>query len=359
MIRILHVVPNMQAGGLETLIMNLYRNIDRRKFQFDFLVHYKKECFYDKEIECLGGKIYRFSLREDNNIFKYKKELDNFFKQHKEYKIIHCHMASIGNMVFNVAKKNGVKIRIAHSHNSDTENTLKGLIKGMLIKTFKYTSTYNLACSKKAGEFLFRNKKFEILPNGIDLEKFKFNIQKRNEIREKLNLKEKFVLGHIGRFCKQKNYDFLLDVFYEVQKVNENSELLLVGTGELEEKIKEKVKKLGISSKVLFLGNRDDVNELYSAMDLFIFPSKFEGLGIVLIEAQASGLLTICSEQIPNEVMVSDRIKKIKLEKELWKKEILKNQNKKRYLLEDYNKINDFDIKKVSKRLEEIYESQL
>lgn len=320
--RILHIVPNMQSGGLETFIMNVYRNIDREKIQFDFLVHYEERKFYDNEIELLGGKIHRFSLRNDNNIFKYIKKLDAFFKEHREYKIIHCHMASIGFLIFYIARKNGVKIRIAHSHNSNTENTLKGFIKSILIKPYKYLSTHRLACSEQAGNFLFGKMDFQVIENAIDINKFLYNLDIRKKVRKELKLQDKFVIGHIGRFCEQKNHNFLIECFAKFHKESDNSVLILIGEGELKEKIQKKVKELNIDKSVIFLGNRKDVNELYQAMDCFAFPSKFEGLGIVLIEAQVSGLNVISSSNIPEEAIVTENIKLLDTEIDLWIKNI-------------------------------------
>lgn len=351
MIRILQVVPNMQSGGLETFLMNVYKNIDRNKVQFDFLVHYKEEKFYDEEINALGGKIFRFSLRDNNNIFKYIKELDDFFRKHKEYKVIHCHMASIGFLVFWIAKRNGIKTRIAHSHDSSTENTFKGKIKRLLMQPYKYISTVNYACSKQAGKFLFGKKNFEIIPNGIEIEKFKFSADIRNKKRDELNLKEdEFLIGHVGRFSELKNHKFLIDVFYEVYKENRHAKLVMVGSGELEQKIKDKAKMLGISENTIFLENRKDVNELYQAFDCFAFPSKAEGLGIALVEAQVSGLNVICSKSIPQEVKISDNIDMLELDKEIWKMDILKkSQLKSRNSID--NRIFQYDIKYVSEFL--------
>ena len=171
-IRVLHVVPNMNVGGLETFIMNVYRNIDRDKIQFDFLEHYIEPSVYDEEIEKLGGKIYRFSLRNDNNIFKYIIDLNKFFKEHKEYKIVHCHMSSINAILFVVAKFHGIKIRIAHSHNTTTEKTVKGFIKKICASFVKYTSTVNFACSSEAGDYLFGIKGYTVIPNAINLNDF-------------------------------------------------------------------------------------------------------------------------------------------------------------------------------------------
>ena len=188
-IRVLHIVPNMQAGGLETLIMNIYRNIDRTKVQFDFLVHYTGNYFYDDEIRSLGGRIYKLSVRDDNNFIKYLKDLDAFFKKHPEYKIVHGHMESLGQFYFKAAKKNGVPVRVAHSHNSATENTIKGKIKGLLLKRYKVFATDYFACSQKAGEFMFANKKFTVLKNAIIVNNFIYNENERNRLRKELGIK--------------------------------------------------------------------------------------------------------------------------------------------------------------------------
>lgn len=358
MIRILQIVPNMQSGGLETFIMNVYKNIDREKVQFDFIVHYNEKKFYDDEIEKLGGKIYRFSLRDDNNIFKYIIELNKFFRNHKEYKIVHCHMASIGFIIFLIAKKNGVKVRIAHSHNSDTEKTLKGFIKKVLMKPYKYVSTINFACSKKAGKFLFGKKHFEVIPNAINLEKFEFNEKIRNSKREELNIREEnYLVGHVGRFCEQKNHKFIIDIFKEINKKDEKAILLLIGVGELKDSIKEKVKELKLEEKVIFLENRKDVNELYQAMDCFVFPSNFEGLGIVIVEAQASGLKCVCSDVVPEEANITDLFNELSLKDDpgKWAEKILENKKIDRSLVMKDVKKSKFDIKKVSKVLEDKY----
>ncbi len=356
-IRILHIVPNMGQGGLENFIMNLYRNINTEKIQFDFLVHYRRKEYFDKEIEDRGGKIYRFSLREDNNIFKYIIELNKFFKNHKEYKIIHCHMSSIGFLLFLIAKLNGVQVRIAHSHNSDTEKTIKGFIKSILIKPYKYVSTINFACSEKAGKYLFKNKKFEIVPNGIDIEKFKFNYEIRKKIRKQLEINDdEFVIGHVGRFQLQKNHDFLIDIFKEVSKKQTNSKLVLIGIGNLEEKIKEKVVKLNLQNNVLFLGLRENTNEIYQAMDCFALPSFFEGLPLVGVEAQTSGLKCVFSDVISEELKIIDDVSFIPIkDPKIWADVILNFSSKDRNESYDIAKNSKYNIKKVANYLEEIY----
>ena len=312
-VRILQIVPNMDVGGLETLLMNLYRNIDREQVQFDFLVHYQRRCFFDDEIERLGGRIYRFSVREDNRVFNYIRQLSAFFKEHKEIQIVHGHMASLAFIYLFVAKVNGVPARIIHSHNDATEKTIKGLTKFLLSRFARCFATSGFACSQAAGEFLFGHSKFTLLKNGIDPEKFRFDDQVRQELRKSLGVEDQFVVGHVGRFCAQKNHSFLIDIFDEIQKQIPNAVLLLVGQGELEGPIHQKVVQLGLEEKVRFLGVRSDVNQLFQAIDAFVFPSLFEGLGIVAIESQAAGLMTFVSDQIPPEVNVTDLVVKIPL----------------------------------------------
>lgn len=357
-IRILHIVPNMQSGGLESFIMNLYRNIDKEKFQFDFLVHYKERKFYDDEIEKLGGKIYRFSVREDYNFIKYIFQLNNFFKRHKEYKVIHCHMSSIGAIVFFIAKINGVKIRIAHSHNTDTEKSVKGFIKALLMKPYKYFSTINFACSESAGKYLYKNKKFIVIPNAIELDKFKYNKKIRNKVRHELRCEDKLVIGHIGRFELQKNHEFLIDVFHKAYKDNNKLELLLIGNGNLYNDIKEKVKKLHLENNIKFLGIRKDINELYQAMDCFVLPSKFEGLPLTAIEAQANGLPCLFSNTITRTVKLNDNVKFIDInDKKKWANEMNKTKLLRRYELSE--KVKMYDINCLAKKISEIYEQSV
>lgn len=357
MIRILQIVPNMQAGGLESFIMNVYRNIDRNKIQFDFLVHYKEKKHYDEEIEIMGGKIYRFSLRNNNNLFKYIKELNKFYQEHKEYKIVHCHMSSIGFIHFLIAKKNGVKVRIAHSHNSSTDKTFKGIIKRILMIGYKYTSTKNYACSNDAGKYLYGKKSFKVIPNAIDTEIFRYNDDYRYEIRKNFSISQKSVVfGHIGRFNIQKNHEFLIKLFYEYYKVNKDSYLLLVGDGELKKIIENKVKELNLNNNVIFAGTVSDTWKYYSAFDLFLLPSFFEGLPLVAIEAQSNGLKSIFSNKITNEASVTDLIEYVPLNINEWLKEVKSFKSEKnREKYGDLLKKSKFSIKSLSKQLQEDY----
>lgn len=308
--RVLHIVPNMAMGGLETFIMNMYRNIDRNNIQFDFLVHYKVRQYYDDEIESLGGHIYRMSVREDNNFFYYIWKLHKFFCLHSEYRIIHAHMESLGIVYMLVAKLHGVKVRIAHSHNSNSEPTFKGKIKYLLSRMYSVYATDLFACSKVAGDYMFANKKYTIINNAINVDKFVFNRKVRNDVRTELNLSDKnLVIGMVGRFEKQKNHEFAVKVFKEVVRKSPEAVLLLIGKGDLESHIRYMVKKFQLEKSVRFLGIRSDMDRLYQAMDVFFMPSLFEGLPVAGIEAQASDLNCIFSDTISEELRIIPKVK--------------------------------------------------
>lgn len=357
MVRVLHVVPDMRSGGLETLIMNMYRAIDRSIIQFDFLVHYTKTAFYDEEIEQLGGKIYRLSFREDNNIIKYLRDLDDFFSHHQEYHIVHGHMASLAVIYLNYAQKYGLHTRIVHSHNTDTEKTLKGMLKKVLIQFSDYYATDRLACSEDAGKFLFRGKEFHVINNAILTDKFIYNKNERKVVREKYNIGEKFVIGHVGRFCKQKNQKFLIDIFSCVKKRFQNTELWLIGEGELKESVQKYACDMGLDKEVRFLGVQRNVNSFYQGMDIFVLPSLFEGFGIVNLEAQACGLRCIISDQVPRNVNVTNNVCFVSLNSSAdeWADIILDNRF---YHRENYRKyiINSgFDIEMETLKIQEYY----
>lgn len=357
-IRILHIVPNMQSGGLESFIMNIYRNIDREKIQFDFLVHYKKRKFYDDEIEKLGGKIYRFSVREDNNFVKYIFQLNKFFKEHKEYKIIHCHMSSVGALMFLIARKNGIKVRIAHSHNTDTEKSLKGVVKALLMKPYKYFSTINFACSELAGKYLYGKKDFKVIPNAIELDKFKYNEKIRDRKRKELKCENKIVIGHVGRFELQKNHEFLINAFNEAYKENKKLELILIGNGNLYKKIKEKVNSLECKEAIKFLGVRNDTNELYQAMDLFVLPSKFEGFPLTAVEAQANGLPCLFSDTITKTVKLNENVKFIGISNTTkWANEMKNTKLTRKTKIS--KKVEKYDINFVTKELSKLYKKEI
>lgn len=317
MIKVLHIVPNMHAAGLETFIMNIYRNIDRSCMTFDFLTHYKGEYFYDEEIKKLGGEIFKLSFRDDKNIFKYLKDLNLFFKHHR-YDIVHCHMPSTSIFTLYYAKKYGVKVRILHSHNTSTEYNLKGYLKHLMLKFSLNFANEFFACGRDAGNFLFEKRNYKIIHNAVDLDKFLPNKETRNSVRKLLGVENKLVLGHIGRFNSQKNHAFLIDLADNLRKRNCNFCLILIGEGELEDKIKSLVSDKKLDNFVKFLGVRSDINNLYQAMDIFLLPSLFEGLPVVGIESQVSGLISIISDKVTNEVKISDYVNFLPLDINIW-----------------------------------------
>lgn len=312
-IRVLHILQRMEAGGTQALLMNIYRKIDRTKVQFDFLVVYKEKQFYDDEIEKMGGHVYKLSFREDLNLPKFQKDLAGFFAQHHEYKIVHCHAYTIGYFCLKAAKKAGIPVRIAHSHSNAAVHDVKLPLKLIMQKLFTIYSTDLFACSEEAGKFAFKGKKFGIVQNAIDSQKFIADANIREKIRKALRVESKFVVGHVGRMQPEKNHDFLIDVFAEIKKKKSDAELILVGTGPLAEKVKSKVAEKGLSDCVHFLGNRKDMNRIYQAMDVFVFPSLFEGLGIVAIETQAAGVPIVCSEGLPPETDITPIYRKLLL----------------------------------------------
>ncbi|MBB1545570.1 MAG: glycosyltransferase family 1 protein, partial [Clostridiales bacterium] len=282
-------------GGVESVVMNYYRNIDKSKVQFHFICDEDSTDIPYDEIEKLGGKV--IVVPPYQKLFKYQKELYKIFKENK-YKIVHSHINALSVFPLRVAKKAGVPIRIAHSHTTSNKKEWKrNLAKNILRPFSKVYSNQYLSCSKLAGKWLFGkkaflDKKIKIINNAIDLEKFKFNKEKRNEIRKEIGLDEDtFLVGHIGRFVTVKNHEFLLDIFNEIHKKEKNSKLILIGRGPLKKNIDRKINELGIKEEVIFTGQINNVSDYYNAIDVFLLPSFYEGLPVVGIEAQANGIL--------------------------------------------------------------------
>ncbi len=312
-IRILQVVTIMNRGGLETMLMNYYRKMNRKKIQFDFMVHRDEEGHYDKEILELGGKIYKMPQIRPGNYRLYFGKLDKFFANHSEYKVVHSHINENSSFVLRAAKKAGIPERIAHSHLSDLQIDYKLPFRLYARYYLKNNSSRFFACSKNAGQWLFgtkiaNSKDMLVLNNAVNTEEFISTDKVRNKTKEELGLQNKLVIGHVGRFNKQKNHSFLIDIFKSVHDKNKNAVLVLVGDGDLRKIIEKKVSNLGLTSSVKFLGIRSDIPKLMQAMDIFLFPSLFEGLPVVLVEAQAAGLKCIVSNTITRESDITGRI---------------------------------------------------
>lgn len=292
--RILHCLNALDNGGVEAFIMNIYRNIDRDKIQFDFLIRSEKRTHYWDEIKKMGGKIYTtpsFPRHFISNYISTKK----FLLEHREYDTIHVHANSLMYMcVLKLAKKLGIKNIIIHSHSTSAKNRKFNFIHNFNKRKIEEYANIFLACSRSAGEWMFNND-FKIIHNGIDSEKFRFSNKTRNIIREELGVKDELLIGNIGRFTYAKNHKFILEIFNSFNKLYQNSKLLLVGFGELENDIRNQIKKLNLENKVIILTDRNDAYNLLNAMDVFLFPSHFEGLPISLIEAQSTGVNCVVS----------------------------------------------------------------
>ena len=360
-VRILHVVSIMDAGGIETLLMNLYRKIDRSKIQFDFLVQHEQKGFYEDEIMALGGRIYRVRYVTKVGPWKYMKTLTTFFKNHLEYSVVHSHLNTISGLILQSAQKAGVPVRIAHSHTSNTKcGFAESLFKNYYCKRkIPRVATNFFACSIDAGKWLFEDKitttSLVIVKNGVDVDKFKYNEKIRLQMRKQLDLPENaLVIGHVGRFHPLKNHDFLVDVFSELY----NAVLLLIGDGKLKGQIMKKVHNLGLDNVVQFLGIRSDVNKLMQAMDIFLFPSKYEGLGIVIIEAQVAGLPCFISDAIPVEANIKEDLitrKSLSQTAKEWASAILNNLQYKRVQSIEAITRSGYKIEDTARMLQEFY----
>ncbi|MGI6114024.1 MAG: glycosyltransferase family 1 protein [Mahellales bacterium] len=359
-IRVLQVVSKMNRGGAETMIMNLYRNIDRSKVQFDFIVHSKEKCAYDDEIESLGGKIYKVPQYIGKNHIQYIKAWEDFFQMHHEYKIIHGHVRSTAVLYLRIAKKYGLTT-IAHSHSTSSGVGFIAIMKNIFQYPIRYTADYFFACSKAAGEWLYGKKvcnssNFHIIYNAIDFKSFIFNENKRTKARKEFGVEDKLVIGHVGRFHSSKNHEFIIDIFKEVHEINEETKLLLIGDGKLRETIENKVSRLALKDSVIFAGIRTDVSYLLQAMDIYVFPSLFEGFPVTLIEAQAAGLTCIISDTITKEVCITPLVIQLplSLSAKEWAEIILK-QNIQRVNTKLYFEHTEFDINNLVEKLTEFY----
>jgi glycosyltransferase involved in cell wall biosynthesis len=360
-LRVLHVVVNMNRGGAETLLMNLYRNIDRSKIQFDFLTC--KEGVFDKEILEMGGKVYRIPYITDVGHKQYRKALDEFFRVHRSYKVVHSHMDKMSGLVLKSAKKFNIPIRIAHSHNTKSEGGLVARTYKWLIGTFiNSNATHRYACSSTAAKWLFgkRADAATLLKNGIDVKQFSFSNVIRNQLRKELQVDENTIIfGHVGRFNHQKNHLFLLEIFSEINKILPNTILLLVGDGHLRSSIESKIKDLDLRGKVKLLGVREDVSNLIQSFDMFVFPSLHEGLPVTLIEAQGAGLPCIISDTITIEVdMGLGLVQYVTLsDKRLWVEKVVEvaSLNMNRNLPENALSKKGYDIRNTAQLVQNSY----
>ncbi|MBQ9517722.1 MAG: glycosyltransferase family 1 protein [Eubacterium sp.] len=359
MIRILHSVSNMDRAGIETMLMNFYRNVDREQVQFDFLCNKPNPGDYDEEIRALGGRI--FVTPGFKSYRKYLKYMTKLFSEHPEYKIIHTHNGSLMLYALESAKMNKIPIRIAHAHATAIPVGLKNEVKKLIRPFIKYAATDYWGCSNAAGKFYFSedrwNKANELIHNAINVDNFTFNEAVRKEIREQYGFGDKLVIGNVGRMMDQKNQKKLLDVFAEIHKINPETQLVIIGTGELEDKLRQQTRELGLEDAVTYTGVLSNVNEWYSVFDVFVMTSLYEGLPVVAVEAQAADLPCVLTDTITPEVKITDNVKFLGLydESAEWAKAILEIEPAERVSRAAEFKQAGYNIRYEAKRMQELY----
>lgn len=309
-IRVLHVLPSLsKSTGVARFVYNMYRYHDEDRVHFDFLHHANIDGklidanTYDQELEDNGSRVFRVN-QASAGLLRFMREVHEVFQEHgNEYDIVHCHMPNSAFCVLKDAKEAGVQHRIVHSHLNNSSDKFFHRLRNIPLNAIgKHYATDFLACSKDAGRFLFGSKPFKVINNGIPIERFAFNSQIREDLRSSLRIpQDSIVIGCVGRMAKQKNYPFVVKVFSEFLKKYSSAVLLIAGDGEERGRIEQMVEEMGIKDSVLLLGVRNDINKLYSVMDVFFMPSLYEGLPVSAVEAQAAGLPCVYSTDVPRE----------------------------------------------------------
>lgn len=336
-VRVLQVCGAL-AGGVGTVLMNYYRHIDRSKVQFDFLTHGEPEEATRAEVEALGGMVTVITPKS-TSLWRNLRETRRYINPGTPHQVVHVHTASPTSFVYLLAARlAGKPVRVVHSHATDLESppgSLQHRIHGVLQPALRWTATDLLACSRAAGDWLYgvrARPSVRVLPNAIDVERFRFSPVLRQQLRRRLGVEDRLVIGNIGRFAEQKNHKLLVEIFAEIVRLDQSAVLLLVGEGPLVEGVKSQVNAAGLTDRVQFLGLRDDIPGLLQAMDLFLLPSLFEGLPLVLVEAQAAGLPCLASATITDEVRLTELLRFLGLEQgpDVWAAEALAMANDRR-----------------------------
>lgn len=361
-VRVLHVFNFFDQGGIENFVMNVYRNIDRSKIQFDFAFPENKKGYFDEEAKALGANIYFFDSNK-KSFGNYNRNLRRIIQEHGPYVAIHSHIYYFSGFVLYIAKKCGVKIRISHSHETQKgrkQTLIRRIYEKVMRRMIKANATDWLCCSEKAGDFVFgKSIPYQVLYNGIDMRRFQFRQERRDTIRKELGVEGKKVILNVGRFAEQKNHPFILKIFNHLLEISEDYRLVMIGGGPLEDFIREKCKEYGFYDKCFFLYNVQNAEDYYCAADIFILPSLYEGMGIVLVEAQATGLRTIISDKVPREINVTNLATYLSIDhtEQEWAETI----DKQVYMAIDRNIYNvqfagsPFDVKRTVKDLTDIY----
>ena len=364
--RVLHCIGSLGLGGSQTVVMEIYRKINRDKIQFDFVVFpEERKGFYD-EVKQLGGNVYVCPRYNGKNHRDFCRWWHSFFATHNEYRIIHGHVRSVALIYLQIAKKYGLKT-IVHSHSTSNGSGKAAIVKAILQWPLRYSADYLFACSTQSGEWLYgihatKKQNFRVIPNCIDVARFAFDAAKREELRKEYNIPlDSFVVGHIGRFREVKNHRFLIDVFCKIVEKRSDSMLVLVGEGELQDNIRNYCHKCGIVEKVIFAGGQDNPVPFYSAMDIFVFPSLWEGVPLSVVEAQAAGLHCLISDTITKDVNLTNLVEMVSLQKapDEWAKIALQKGNwcSRTLTQEQWAYLSSFDSRKVVSKLEALYAS--
>lgn len=365
--RILHVVGNMDYGGVETLLMSLYRALDRERFQFDFLEHNDVEGRFDEEIRSLGGRILRIPGVGASSVPAYQRALRATFDSHPEYQVVHSHLDAMNGVVLRQAKVAGVPVRISHSHiHNASYGPLQTVLRHYSRLVLPGSATHGLACSGDAADFVHSGglrRETRILRNGIDTTRFTFRSDEREIARRELSLgPDAFAIGHVASLTDQKNHSFLIDMFGRVASAVDGARLVLVGVGPLMEAVRAQVSTNKLDDKVMFLGARQDVEHILAAMDVFVFPSLYEGLGIAAIEAQSMGLPTLVSTAVPREAGITDRIEFLELNEKDWAGRLLDLSQHPIHASSEYASrvaVAGYGIDQVAQELQGLYDSAI
>ena len=328
--RLLCILSGMNAGGAETFLMKVYRNLNRAEYQMDFCINVKEKCFYEDEILSLGGKIFRIPSKSEN-LKEFKRQLKAVVKSNGYERVLRITSNAMGFMDLKVAKRAGARVCAARSSNASDGNSLKAKILHKLGRVLyqKYVDVAlapsDLAAQYTFGKRAYQKGKVSIIHNAVDLNVFSFDIEQRKVLRKEFGIGENVkVLGHVGRFAEQKNHSFLADVFRSVHDRHPNTALLLVGDGPLRPSFFEKIERFGLADSVIFAGIRKDVPQVLSCMDVFVFPSFYEGMPNTVIEAQATGLPCVISDAITRQADVTGLVKYLPLSDsaETWAKAV-------------------------------------
>ncbi|MBR1391662.1 MAG: glycosyltransferase family 1 protein [Lachnospiraceae bacterium] len=362
MIRVLQVLEGInENSGVSSVVMNYYDHMETEKIMFDFMIHSDIREDTRREIEKRGSKIYRMPSLSGKNIPRYIKALNRFWEEHRgEYQIVHGHLPNAAVFYLGIAGKYGCPVRILHSHNSrGADGTVKRIRNYILNRWGVRTANTYFACSKLAAEYLFGKRKAEkahIIYNAIELKKFAYNPQIRQELRRKYHVEDKVVIGHVGRFQEQKNHTFIIELAQNLAKKQEYV-FVLLGDGPLRKNIEQSIERCDLQDQVKILGVVKNPQDYYQMMDIFILPSLYEGLPVVGVEAQAAGLSCILSDRITEEVLVAENIHRLSIaDAAAWAEKIREMTDDRVANMQRLEEAG-FSIEREALRLEQLYQN--